>query len=91
MKMAPSATVFFFWLSHSHFSTKFNIQTHFELVVTSTLAPYSFQKKIIQNGVNIQDGDFTFSHQSVLALYFRHFQTYKHQILDSDRKLYKNK
>jgi hypothetical protein len=78
MKMAPSTTVFFFWLS----------QTHFELVVTSTLAPYSFQKKNIQNGVNIQDGDFTFSHQSVLALYFRHFQTYTHQILDSDRNLH---
>jgi hypothetical protein len=29
------------------------------------LAPYSSQKKIIQNGVNIQDGDFAFFHQSV--------------------------
>jgi hypothetical protein len=31
----------------------------------SPLAPHLAQKKIIQNGVNIQDGDFTFSHQSV--------------------------
>jgi hypothetical protein len=38
-------------------------------------------KKVIQNGVNIQNGDFTFSHQSVWALYFRHFQTYKFWIL----------
>jgi hypothetical protein len=53
--------VFFFWLSHRHFSTEFNIKTHFGLVVTSTLAPHLARKKIIQNGVNIQDGDFTFS------------------------------
>jgi hypothetical protein len=63
--MAPSTTVFFFWLSHSHFSTEFNIQTHFELVVTTTMAPHLAQKKIIQNGVNIQDGGFTFFYQSV--------------------------
>jgi hypothetical protein len=52
--------------------------THFEIVVTSTLAPNSAQKKNIQNGVNIQDGDFTFSHQAVL--HFRQFQTYELQI-----------
>jgi hypothetical protein len=63
--MAPSTTVFFFWLLHSQFSTEFNMQTHFGLVVTSTLAPHLAQKKIIQNGVNIQDGDFTISHQFV--------------------------
>jgi hypothetical protein len=33
---------------------------YFELV-TSTLAPQLAQKRIIQNGFNIQDGDFTFS------------------------------
>jgi hypothetical protein len=46
-----------------------------------TLASLSVQKKFIQNGVNIQDGDFTFSHQPTLALYFRGFQTYKLKIL----------
>jgi hypothetical protein len=55
------------------------------------LATHLAQKKVIQNGVNIQDGDFTFSHQSVWALYFHHFQSYKLQILNSDRKLYNNK
>jgi hypothetical protein len=34
-------------------------------------------KKNIQNGLNIQDGDFTFPHQ--FALYFHPFQTYKLQ------------
>jgi hypothetical protein len=41
------------------------MQTNFGLVVTSTLAPYLAQKEVIQNGVNIQDGDLTLSHQSV--------------------------
>jgi hypothetical protein len=54
---------FFFWLSRSHFSTEFNI--YFELVVTSTLAPRLAQFFFIQNGVNFQDGDLTFSHQTV--------------------------
>jgi hypothetical protein len=91
----------FFWAQHKifhvkvkkepkirHFCTEFNIQTHFELVVTSTLTPHLAQQKFIQNGVNIQDGDFSFCHQSVWALYFRHFETYKLQIFDSDIKLY---
>jgi hypothetical protein len=31
----------------------------------------------IQNGVNIQDIDSTFSYQSIRGLYFRHFRTLK--------------
>jgi hypothetical protein len=54
---------------HGHHTKKFKFKFGF------FLAPYSAQKKFIQNGVNIQDGDFTFSHQSAWALYFRHFQT----------------
>jgi hypothetical protein len=33
------------------------------------LAPHLNQKKIIQNGVNIQDGDFTFSHPSERCIF----------------------
>jgi hypothetical protein len=65
MEIAPSTTVFFFWLSHSHFLTEFNMSTRFELFVTITLAPHLAQNNFIQNAVNIQDGDFTFSYQSV--------------------------
>jgi hypothetical protein len=58
-------TVFFFWLLHSHFSTEYKMETFFKLVVTSTMALQLARKKITQNGVNIQDGDFAFIHPSV--------------------------
>jgi hypothetical protein len=48
------------------------------------------RKNSFQNGVNIQDGDFTIIYPSVWALYLCHFQTYNHQILNSYRRLYKN-
>jgi hypothetical protein len=45
---------------------------------------------IIQNGVNILDGDFTFIYPFVWSMYKRHFQAYNLQTLDSNRKLYEN-
>jgi hypothetical protein len=58
---------------------------YFELVVTSTLAPQLAQKRYIQNGVNIQDGDFTFSISPPVPCVFAIFK------VNSDRKLYNNK
>jgi hypothetical protein len=60
--MAPSTTVFFILALTQPFRNRIQHVNPFCCKVVVAL--YSAQK-IIQNGVNIQDGDFTFSHQSV--------------------------
>jgi hypothetical protein len=80
MQMALSSSVFFFWLTQP-FLNRIQYETPFGTCCYKHFGTSLGPKKIIQNGVNIQDGDLTFSH----------FQTYKLQILESDRKLYNNK
>jgi hypothetical protein len=52
--MAPPTTTLYFRVLHSYFSTDFGI---------AKLSPFRIsqaQNNSIRNGVNIQDGDFTF-------------------------------
>jgi hypothetical protein len=65
--------------------TPFFNRHHFEIIVTSTLAPLSDQIFFIQNGVNIQDGDFTF-----VFLPFSNLINFNPD-RDPNRKLYNNK
>jgi hypothetical protein len=68
MEMAPSTTVFFSWLSQPFLNRIQHINpfwTCCNKLLGTSLGP----KKNIQNGVDIHDGDFTFSHQSEHCLF----------------------
>jgi hypothetical protein len=83
--MVPPTTVLYFRLLHSHFSTDFNIETHFGLAKLST--SIFIRPEIIKFEMEsiFKMAIFTFIHPSVGALYFGHFQTYSLQIKSSIR------
>jgi hypothetical protein len=64
--MAPPSTVLYFRVLHSHFSTNFFKHINpFWFCKTKHFHIPQAQNYSIQNGVNIQDGDFTFIHPYV--------------------------
>jgi hypothetical protein len=66
--MVPSTSIFSFG-SHTTISQpNSTYKPILKFLQQALLAPPLVQKKTIQNGVNIQDGD-------VRALYFRHFHS----------------
>jgi hypothetical protein len=57
--MAPLTAVLYLRVLHSHFSTDFGLEK-----LSTSIFPET-KNNSIQNGVNIQDDDFTFIHPSV--------------------------